>query len=310
MTTVEQVALAALADLGESSTNLVNGVRWVNERISQVASRKMKHRRRIGGLVIPAPLTAGTITATQNSDIITGNATALAAWLGVDFDGAFIQLANSGTWYRVVQNLSSDGLRIDQPFVDTTTSGASYRIVFRTITLPEEAAFLGHFAHNRLRREVRLRSQSQLDLHYGDRPFVTSGPAYYSLFGEREGKKIVEFYPYSTQAEYLLFTYWEVPPKLEKEAIVPVPFTEHDLKIGVKADIWEYKAATATDKDVMAFYANMSMKQETRWKEVLNDIMRRDRDVDDLVLLLKKPAPHLAVNWNAHTEVYFRGARP
>jgi hypothetical protein len=310
MTTVEQVALAALADLGEEAAGLVNAVRWANERLSQVASRKMKHRRKVGGLVIPAPITSGTVTATNASRVVVGNATAQAAWANMDMTHAFLQLSGSGIWYRVVALSSDNDLILDQPFTETTVSATNYRLVWRYVTLPDDIAFLGFFAHNRLRREVLLKSQGQLDMHFPDRVYVTSGPQYYSLFGESRGRKILEFYPYSTQTEYILFTYWEVPPVLAKEDPVPVPFTAHDLKVGIHADIYRFKAAQAADKEMMAMYANLEARQETRWEKTLGDIMRRDRDVEDLVLLFKSPQPELFVNRNARTEVYLRGNRP
>lgn len=308
-TTIEQVALAALADLGEESAGAVNAVRWTNERISQVASRKLKHRRKIGSLTIPAAISAGTVTATLGSPNVVGNAAAQTAWTNQNLVGAFLQLNNGGTWYRLLDN-TSDGLRLDQNFPYATAAAVSYRIVFRYITLPVEAAFLGHFTLNRLRREILLKAQTQLDLHFTDRVYVSNGAWYYSLFGENEGRKILEFYPYSDQAEYVLFTYWEVPPTLPKEALIPTPFTAHDLKTGIHADIYRYKAATEKDLPTRTYYSNMEARQEAKWADRLGDIMRRDRDVDDLVLLFKSPAPELLVNRNAHTEVYLRGLRP
>lgn len=308
MLTVEQVAHAALADLGAEAAGLPNAIRWVNERISQVASRKMKHRRKIGGLTIPAAITAGEVTLTNGSSDVTGNATAQSAWNNKRFAGAFLQPANSSTWYQI-NSFGGGVLSLNQPFEGTTTT-TSYRIVYRFVELPVEAAFLGHFTHDRMRREVRLKSQSQLDMHYTDRAYVTGGPVYYSLFGETNGRKILEFYPYSTQDEYVLFTYWEVPPQLAKDDIIPSPFTAHDLKVGIHADIFMWQASKETDVQLKAFAANMAAKSETKWEKTLGDIMRRDRGVEDLVLLFKRPRPDLMVNWNAHSEVYFRGARP
>lgn len=308
MLTVEQVAHAALADLGAEAAGLANAIRWVNERISQVASRKMKHRRKIGGLVIPASITAGEITLTNGSEIVKGDATAQSAWNNKKFGGAFLQPANSGIWYPI-NSYAGGELTLGQPYEGTTTT-TSYRIVYRFVELPVEASFLGHFSYNRIRREIRLKSQLQLDNHYPDRTYVTGGPQYYSVFGEQAGKKLLEFYPYSTLDEFVLFTYWENPSYLAKDDIIPTPFTAHDLKTGIHADIYTWQATKETDIQLKAWYSNMAAKAETRWKDTLADIMRRDRTVDDLVLLFKSPRPEMMVNWNAHTEVYFRGNRP
>ena len=308
MVTVEQVAHAALADLGAEAAGMANAVRWVNERISHVASRRMKHRRKIGGLVIPAAITAGEITLTNGSPVITGDATAQSAWLNRDFSHTFLQPTNNGIWYKV-NGYAGGQLTLEQDYEGDTTT-VSYKLVYRYVELPVEASFLGHFSFNRLRREITLKSQTQLDMHHSDRAYITGGPIHYSLFGEAAGKKILEFFPYSTDDEYVLFTYWELPPTLSKDDIIPTPFAVADLKHGVHADVYQWKANTEMDVQVKAFYANMHAKCETRWDKALSDIMRRDRDVEDLVLLFKRPRPQLYANWNAHTEVFFRGNRP
>lgn len=313
MTTVEQVARAALADLAIGSEGLANAIRWVNERISQVASRRMKHRRQISSVVIPAPITAGALSTTTNQQKITPDATALTALLAAaDFSGAFVQFSSSSTWYQI-QGFDGTVLLLDQPWATTALSAVAYRLVYRHRILPVEAVFLGTFVHGRMRHELTVKSQEQLDMLAPERPYVTGGPYFYSLFGDDAGRRVLEFYPYATQAEYLSFTYWEQAPVLPKDAPIPSPFTAADLKTGVLADCYRYKAMLAYEAgkvDIGNAMSNLAARQETLWSGKLQDIARRDRGVEDLTLLLGRSGSEPILNRNAHTEVYLRGNRP
>src|SRR5574342_657523 len=99
MATVEQVAREVLAAIDTQAGHLL-AVQWVAERYRRLASRtRFRHLRRLGEVILPAAITAGTITTTQGSTTVTGDATAQAAWSNALVDR---MLRASVAWYRIV----------------------------------------------------------------------------------------------------------------------------------------------------------------------------------------------------------------
>src|SRR3990172_5468700 len=96
--TAGEVARSALADLGDDSAGLLNVLRWVGERYSQLANRRLKQLRQIGEVVIPAAVSAGTITIARGDERIVGDATAKAAWSSA-LAGRFFR--TRGAWYEI-----------------------------------------------------------------------------------------------------------------------------------------------------------------------------------------------------------------
>lgn len=309
--TVGEVARAALADVAERGAGIANGIRWVNERISDLDVRRLKHRRRIGSLVLPAAITAGTVSVTNGAETVTPDATALAAWAKKSFAGWFIQFGSDATWYRVLSS-SASVLTLDQAYQGTTDADATYHLAQRYVTLKPDVQFLGEkMSLERTGTVLTLKSQAQLDLMVPGRDWDPSFPRYFSEFSEEGGKKVLEFYPYSTRDEHVLCVYWEAPGTLTSEDIVPSCFSQRDLKIGVLADIYSYQAAKASTDgkvDLANRLSNLAARQETLWERAKQNIYRRTRATEDLVLLFgTRSQSTTALNYNAHTEVALRG---
>ena len=76
--TLEDIARELIATVDADAGYLL-GVQWLVKRYGQLATRtKLRHLRQVGQLSVPAPVSAGTITATRGSQVITGDATAPA----------------------------------------------------------------------------------------------------------------------------------------------------------------------------------------------------------------------------------------
>lgn len=309
--TVGEVARAALADLAERSAGLANAIRWVNERVADVTTRRLKHRRRLGSLIIPAAITDGAVSVTEDSPIVTPDSTATAAWTNQNLAGRFLQFGSDSTWYRVLSN-EPGRLTLEQPYQGATVSASTYHLVQRYLTLKTDAMFLGEKMQlERTGTPIVLRSQAQLNLTAPGRPWVAAYPSCFSEFSEEDGKKILEFYPYSSQDEHVLCEYWEPPTALKENDLLPTCFTQIDLKIGVLASLYEYQAAKASQDGKVELanrLSNLAARQETRWKDAKQNILRRDRATEDLLLLFgTRGTRGPLLNYNAHTEVAVRG---
>lgn len=320
MPTVEDVARAALRDVGVD-VGILNAEAWVQERYEELTARRMKHLERRASLRIPAVITAGTVTATSGSADVVGNATALAAW-SPTLVGRYFQLVTGDTtWYRIVR-LNYSGatlvsLELDQPYNSTTSAGATYRIVQRYATLPDDVQFFSRYAtFGRRRIPIYVGGMPELEILQPDRLYRTSGPEYLADAGvdEVSGQRRVEIYPYSTQAEIIEFRYWAKAKKYAPTESLPDFITTVDLKAGVMVDVYRWMMSEALrmkDKDGAAHWGNMSRSQETIWRgRHLPELIKRDQAIEDLTLDIKAGPSRFRDVRNARDEVFTRGRRP
>jgi len=313
--TVEAIARAALGDLAQLDTGLVLGERWVNERYSQLASRhRLKQRRRLGEVVIPAAITTGTVTATRGSDLVTGDATAAAAWSST-LVGRYFQVDSA--WYEV-QEVSGTTLKLAVTYAEDTAADASYAIVARTVALPTTVRHIASaMIHERYGSLVQGWTLSRLDRVFRERMYLTTGPAYFSEVGEAaDGAKLLEFYPYSTTTEHVAYVYWEKPRVYSRTEHLPGAVDSEKLKQGVLVDVMRWRMAKAADAgnvELAALWRNEYRAQETVWKGVLQELIREDSGVDDTTFLVRSLGG-LSVQpsaiTDAHAEVIARGQRP
>ena len=57
------------------------GAQWIIKRYEQLAiTAKLRHLRQVGQVSTPASIATGTVTITRGSNLVTPDATALAAW--------------------------------------------------------------------------------------------------------------------------------------------------------------------------------------------------------------------------------------
>lgn len=313
--TAGDVARAALADLNEPE-GFIDCLRWVAERYTQLAGRRLKQLRRVAELVIPAAVTAGTVTATRGSSTVVGDATAQAVW-SQDLAGRFFRTRNA--WYEIgAFNGSTLALELKTEFAEDTVTAGTYQVVQRYVTLPADVQFLGTFMHERLFKEIEKWSLTELDLTAPERLYYTSGPKIIAEFGEAPtGEKLVEFYPYSSTTEHVMFTYWAKPPKaMEETTVLPGAITVSELKEGVLVSLKQWKmaeAARAGNVEMAGFWRNEYRAQETVWVgREIPAIVKRDQGVEDKVVLIRSMRSRSSLRSieTARDEVWARGSRP
>lgn len=316
MPTAGDVARAALVAV-ESAADLTLATQWVSERYAQLAARvRFRHLRRAAMFVIPGAISVGTASAVRGSNIVTGDATAQAAW-APELVGRWLRTRT--TWYEIVEVVTAPtvSLRLAVEFADDSITGGAYRIVQRYAALAERARFTTTFTLSRFWTPMELRSLGELDVLAPGRPYLGSltGGGVVADLGERDARHRVEVWPYSTTSEAIAYVYHEAPPALEPETLLPDSLDLYVLKEGVLVDVMRHKAAVAVEAgklEAAAFWRNESRAQETRFDRNLYDAARSDRGADDSTFLLGHRAGFAGRRdiVTARDEIFARGARP
>ena len=146
-TTVEEVARSALAAVACDAALPLAG-QWVYERITELASGgRLRAYRRLLETTVAAPITAGTVTVAQGGKLVTGDATAAAAWseaiVGRFFQGAIV-------WHEIV-GVSGTVLTLAEPYTEAALAASSYRIVQRYLALDADVRQVQAAVHPRRR---------------------------------------------------------------------------------------------------------------------------------------------------------------
>lgn len=289
---VEVVLRAALADLAQNDDALLNGLRWVNECYEDLCSRRLKQRRRIGEVIVPAVMSTGLATVTQRQTAIPLDIDAQTAFadIGLNPAGRYFQAGSNPGWYRIADyNTTSGFLTLDTPY--TEPSGVlPYRIVTRYVTLAPGSQFLGAFAFPRRQDALEIYSPAELDLRLPGRPYRLGGPIVVVDCGEAvQGERRVELYPYSTQDELIAYTYWEKPMSLGLQDFLPEAINAEALKKGVLVGVMRYKMAMAASVgkiEEAALWRNEYRAQDTVWQREIQKLVKLDQGVEDITLLL------------------------
>ena len=313
MATVESIARAALGDLAVAEGKLLNAKRWVNDRYADLAATiRLRHLRRLGELTVPAVITAGTVTVTEGSRTVTGDATAAASW-SITMTGRFFQIDR--VWYRV-QTVSGTTMTLEADYAGDTASAQTYRVVARHVLLPDRCRTLVGVIHDRWNREVQQKSLPWLDLQAPERFYQLGGPQCIADLGEDPAtrRRLVELYPYSTDTEHLRIAYYEAPLPLDFADELPSTIDQDALKEGVLVDVMRYKMAEAADKgqvDVAALWRNEYRAQETRWFEIKQRMVRTDMVMEDLAWISKSTSHARSGDIvSARDQVWAAGQRP
>lgn len=317
MATVDDVARAALGDLAVEHTALLLGVRWVNDRLAEFAGKlRLRQLRRLGELTIPAAITAGTVSVTQGSATVTGDATAAAAW-SIALEGRFFKI--SRTWYRIATaNAIGLTLTLEEPYSEDDATDSAYVVVARTVPLAAGCRTIVGFFHDRLSVAIEQRSLPWLDMTCPDRVYLATGPQVVADIGEDAAtfRRLVEFYPYSDQPEHIRYAYYVAPSTLLLTDTIPSTVDKDALVQGVLASVMRWKKAKAADAGQMeaaALWRNEYRAQETKWEAVLFQRMAKsDTAMEDLAWLSQSPTRGGARSdiTTARDEIYARGARP
>ena len=293
MTTLEDVGRQVIA-AADSTAGYLLANQWVINRLTEIATRsRLRSLRQVGEVYIPAPITAGTATFTRDSAVVTGDATATAAW-SPDVVGRHIR--GRVSWceiigYQVVSGTAQ--LTLKSKFGEDTLSAGTYDLVQRFVPLDPEASWIGHgFVNMRRRCPAQRVTMDELDSFAPSRPRVGYGAALVVEGPElANGTKTAEFYPYSDVSESYRYVYWKQVPKYVSTDPLPSRIPVYVLREGALIDLYRYNGTRALNEgkaEIAATWFNMSRSQETKWDTYWRQAVKADRGDDDATFILKQ----------------------
>ena len=135
---VREIAQSAIGDTVGVDALLAQ--KWVSDRIVELSTATLaKPLRKLLELTVPATITVGTITTTQGSKTVTGDATAQAAWSN-SLVGKYLKADSKNGWYEIAAFSNNQITLRSNWFTETVTAGG-YTIVTRTTTLPQNVGY-------------------------------------------------------------------------------------------------------------------------------------------------------------------------
>jgi len=291
---VEEVARASLAAI-DTDAGLLRCVRFVSERYRELTQRaRFRHLRRAGEINLIAPVTTGLATTVRDSNLVTGNTTASPTWttalIGRHFRGSVM-------WYEIVDvrpSATAAVLVLASTYSESpaATQPSAYRVVQRHVPLDVNVRYIGSFVHMRRRRTLRPLSMMELDMIYPARHNITGGPRVVTELGvDTDGRKLVEFYPYSDQSESIRYVFWPKSRDVQVGDTLPDEIDLVHLKSGVLVDLMRYEAARAARLGQMekaGFYRNEYRAQTQEWERMILDAIRADKGMDDVTFILTR----------------------
>ena len=323
MSTVEQVSREVLASV-PSEAGILLAAQWIDSRYKRICARskRNRHLRQVGELTYPAPITTGLVTATQGSNVVTGDATAQAAW-GPQVIGRHIRIAV--VWQEII-GFENNTLKLRSPYSENSVIAGAYHIVQRWTPVDPTARSLGDtIIHVRLRYPLENISPFSMDQLSAERLLVGPPPAYWCEVDQVPNPNTdpktqsivrrIELYPYSSITELLYYVFYRAPDTLRLQDQVPPNIDNHVLKEGALIDAYRYeagKAAKKGDVNSAGFWRNESRKKKTNKKKIIKDAFRYDSSVDDKTFILERLGA-LRIGGdikNAYSEVFARGSRP
>lgn len=285
--TIGEVAHAAAALLGVD--NFATALKAANLRYQELATgRRMLHLRAIFDVVVPALINAGTMTITQRSNIVTGDATAQAAWTK-DIVGRYVLVKSA--FYKIADLQPDKTIILTTNYIETTVTAGGYKIIDREVKLNNTVAQIGTMVNMNLRLPIRTQDQDYLNTQAPARSSVASGPVVASKIGEDPDQSpIYEFYPYSNTDTLVQYTGYKDVPELEADEMVPRVIPATVLIDGVQVDLMKaemVKALQSGNADVASLWMNEHARQRTIWNKSKSIVFRNDVTTDDATFILQ-----------------------
>jgi hypothetical protein len=292
---VEDVARDSLAAVN-GRANLLLAARWTALRYQELASRyRLRHLRRVGEIVVPGVVTAGTVSVARGQDVVYGDAVAGAAWeaVNLEIDAGRRAFRAATTWYTVTSMNKTGWLRLATPYAEPSAAGVGYHLVTRYALLDRAVRFVTAVGVPRLQRPLRDTTTT----HFADidptRSRVSAPEWWAEATPDPGGRRRLEVYPYCAQDEFLTYLYYPDPPELTLRDPMPPGIDGSLLKEGVLVDVKQWEAAEAArggQVELAAYWRNEYRAQETRWRETMGFIAQADQGADDMdVLYVLRP---------------------
>lgn len=285
---IRQLAESAITDLGVDSSLLA--VKWANDRFQElVSTRRIKPLRTINELVVPANLTTGTVSVTQDSTSVTGNAAAVATWTP-DIIGRYFRVDSTNEWYPIT-GFTGSTLKLGTPYVGSTDSSASYKIVKRYYDLEEGLRYLGTMVNLTLGVEMRQWSSEKLVNNAPIRTTTGGGPYVYVEHSISDNwKRRLELYPPNTSRQLIAYTGYKKPEDLGPRDLLPSYVDSYIIQTGVKMNALDHaamKALQSGNSQVGGTLANLAARQRTLWEKAKGDFQMKNAATDDATVILE-----------------------
>jgi len=264
--------------------------KWVSDRIVELSTATLaKPLRKLLELTVPATITAGTITTTQGSKTVTGDATAQAVWDN-SLVGKYLKADSKNGWFEIAA-FSNNQITLRSNWFDDTVTAGGYTITTRTITLPKNIRAIG--AMRDLKHNTSISRIMLDDLDFADpgRTQRDGGPQVFSEVGVNDNEeRIIEFYPYTSEDVLVAYTGYLKLERFEGHQEVPNFIDFYMIIEGVKMNIYEHKMSQsleAGNADVGATWGNMAARQRTIWKNARTDFIANNESVEDAKFILE-----------------------
>jgi hypothetical protein len=167
-------------------------------------------------------------------------------------------------------------------------------------------------------RPLNEKSEDELNLLYSNRYLIAYPPRDYAIVSSDLGftgqPKTAEFYPYPQASTTIAYTYWETPPSLGLEDLIPPTIDRDILKTGALADSWFHTSAQflkegkVQESGMARNYAN---QEETKYMAKVSRAIRNDRGSDDLKFILRRYRSRVPLDFDpdqtAAEDWYMRG---
>lgn len=282
---VRDIAARAVSDLGLPIA--LASYDWVNNRFQEWATEKqLKPFRKLLELTLPATVRDGVATATKGSNIVTGDATAIAAWSPV-LVGRFIKLKIN--WYEIASVGTT--LILKSNYVEDTITAGAYNIVERRTKLDPRVRWVGAFINGFNGNVIEKCSLEALDTNFVSRRLVSGGPTRVAELGYNDEDILeMEFYPPDTKDVLIRYTGYVQPPDLKEDDFIPRYLDPYLLIEGVKINAMQMKAAEAANAgnaEIATFWRNASDRDQTRWERKKAASQKASEAVDDATFILK-----------------------
>ncbi|HDZ26661.1 hypothetical protein LCGC14_0690070 [marine sediment metagenome] len=264
--------------------------KWVSDRIVELSTATLaKPLRRLLELTIPATVTAGTMTATQGSKTVTGDATAQAAWSNL-LVGRYLKADSKNGWFEIA-GFANNQITLRSNWFDDTVTASSYTIAPRTIAFPKNIRAIGAMRNLKHNTPISRIMLDDLDLAEPGRTQRDGGPLIFSEVGINDNEeRVIEFYPYTSEDVLVAYTGYLKLEKFEGHQEVPNFIDSYMIIEGVKMNIYEHKMSQsleAGNADVGATWGNMASRQRTIWRNARTDFIANNESVEDAKFILE-----------------------
>ena len=287
MATVAEVARSLLAST-TSDAGLVLATRWIGERFAELTgSHRFKSLRRVDEFVVPSIIATGTVSIALDSQTVTGNAAAQAAWANQGLAGRFFK--TDDYLYEIDAQTTANTLRLKSPYAEATVADGTYEIFKRFHKLHPDARWIGTMTLDR--RALDRVSIATLDYNAPGRRADRERPVLFAEVGNSaDGRKQVEVYPLpSTDAVLVRYVFWPKPVRLKQSDTIPTFIDPSVLKEGALVDLCQFEMTRALrtgSVEPASVWRNEARAQRTSWEVAKRDAIRADRGSDDVELIL------------------------